>query len=243
MKKILSLTIILLFIVNTVLFAFETDFYKVNDKGWKNIKQSRFQIFTLEDSKEFIDPETEQKSESDIYILIGIIPFNEMTPDDYSKKNAEDFKNDFQRYIQRDINKQKKEIMEDLEKGFPFLDKAYLQKKVDKRFERNQINSYSVKKLGKFQSYYIDFYNENFNVEYYSLHTLNRRYQIQIYYHKDVSKDKLKPAYDFVNSFEPKDVAPTKLNMFLYGSGLKITLVILLLLSFVIFKIYNSKRS
>ena len=243
MKKILFLTILLLFIINTSLFAFENTLFKVNDKGWKNQKQSRMYFFTLENSKEFTDPVTEQKSIADIYILIRVLYFDEMTPDDFSPKNAEDFKNKFQTFIQKDINRQKKEIMKELEKEFPLLGEAYLQKTVDKRFERTKINSYSVKKLGEFQCYYIDFYNENFNVDYYSLHTLNRRYQIQINYHKDVSKDRLKPAYDFVNSFEPKDPAPTKLNVFLYGNGLKITLVVLLLLSFIVYKIYKSKKS
>ena len=72
---------------------------------------------------------------------------------------------------------------------------------------------------------------------------MNHRYQIQLYYHKDVAEDDLKPAMKFINSFEPKDIAPTKLNEFLYGNGLKFTLAILLLLAFLIFRFFNSKRT
>ena len=77
MKKILYLTIILVFIANTVLFAFENDLYKVNDKGWKHKEETGFLIFSLENSKEFVDPETEQRANSNLYILIRVLNFNE----------------------------------------------------------------------------------------------------------------------------------------------------------------------
>ena len=243
MKKILYLTIILVFITNTVLFAFENDLYKVNDKGWKHKEETGFLIFSLENSKEFVDPETEQRANSNLYILIRVLNFNEQTPDDYSPSNAEKFKKQFQDYLTRNINSEKKRILKDLYKEFPGYSKEYLEKRVNQRFERTKINSHSVKTIGKFKSYFIDFYNENFNVKYYSLHTMNHRYQIQVYYYKELTEEELKPAMEFVKSFEPKDIAPTKMNAFMYGSGLKITLAILLLLAFIVFKIFNSKRS
>ena len=243
MKKILLLTIFLLITLNTTLLAFENDLYKVDDKGWNHKEETGFLIFTQENSKEFTDPETGQKADSDIYILVRTLDFNELTPDDYSPKNAEEFKNKFQDYFKRNIKIQKNQILKNLDKEFSFFSKEYLEKRVDKRFERCKINSYSVKTIGKFKSYFIDFYNENFNVKYYSLHTMNHRYQIQLYYHKDLSEDDIKPAMKFINSFEPKDIAPTKLNEFLYGNGLKATLAILLLLSFLVFRFFNSKRA
>lgn len=243
MKKILYLTIILVFIANTVLFAFENDLYKVNDKGWKHKEERGLLIFTLDNSKEFVDPETEQTANSNLYILIRVLNFDEQTPDDYSSSNAEKFKKQFQDYLTRNVNNQKNSILKDLYQEFPGYSKEYLEKRVNQRFERTKINSHSVTTIGKFKSYFIDFYNENFNVKYYSLHTMNHRYQIQIYYYKELTEEEIKPAMDFVNSFEPKDIAPTKMNAFMYGSGLKITLAILLLLAFIVFKIFNSKRS
>jgi hypothetical protein len=243
MKKFFLLTIFLLLTLNTTLLAFETDLYKVNDNGWKHKEDSGLLIFTQENSKEFIDPETKQKADSDIYIILRTLDFNELTPDDYNPNNVEEFKKKFQDYYTRSIKNQKNQILKNIEKEFPWLGKEYLEKKVNKRFERCIINSCSVKTIGNFKSYFIDFYNENFNVKYYSLHTMNHRYQIQLYYHKDVAEDDLKPAMKFINSFEPKDIAPTKLNEFLYGNGLKFTLAILLLLAFLIFRFFNSKRT
>lgn len=243
MKKIFSLTILLLIIANTVLFAFENDLYKVNDKGWNHKEQDGFLIFTQEGSKEFIDPETKQTDNSNLYILVRTLDFNNLTPDDYSPANAEEFKNMFQTYFSRNIKNEKNRILKNLLQEFPGLSKEYLENRVNKRFERNKINSHSVTTIGKFKSYFIDFYNENFNVKYYSLHTMNHRYQIQLYYYKNLPEEDLKPAMEFINSFVPKDIAPTKLNVFLYGNGLKITLAILLLLAFFIFRFFNSKRS
>ena len=243
MKKRIYLAVFFLFIVNTALFAFENDLFKVNDKGWKHKEENSFLIFTQENSKEFTDPETEQTADSNIYILLRTLDFNKLTPDDYSLDNAEQFKNRFQDYFYRNVKNQKKQIIKDLLQEFPGLSKEYLENRVNKRFERTKINSHSVTTIGKFKSYFIDFYNENFNVKYYSLHTMNHRYQIQIYYYKELTEEEIKPAMDFVNSFVPKDIAPTKMNAFMYGSGLKITLAILLLLAFIVFKIFNSKRS
>ena len=242
MKKILSLVILLLFIVNTTLFAFENDLYKINDKGWENQKESDYLVFKQEDSKEFIDPETKESSGSDIYVIIRTIDFPEVTPDDFSQKNLEDFKKMFQRFIERSVNQQKEKIKNNLSEKYSFLGDTYLQKKVDKIFERTKINSYSVKKLGEFQSYYVEFCNENFNVKYYSLHTLNHRYQIQLYFHKSVSEDRLKPAYDFINSFVPKDVAPTAMNALFYGNSIKLSIVLLLLIGLVIYKIVSKRN-
>ena len=243
MKKILSLIILLLIITNTALFAFETDLYKVNDKGWNHKEENGFLIFTQENSKEFTDPDTKQKANSNIYILLRTLDFNNLTPDDYSLENAEQFKNMFQTYFSRNIKNEKNKILKNVLQEFPGLSKEYLENRVNKRFERCKINSHSVTTIGKYKSYFIDFYNENFNVKYYSLHTMFHRYQIQLYYHKDIPEEDLKPAMEFINSFEPKDIAPTKLNVFLYGNGLKITLAILLLLAFIIFRFFNSKRS
>lgn len=241
MKKSFLLSVLLLLIVSSSLFAFENDLYKVNDKGWNNRKESGLLLFTPENSKEFVDPETNQREISDIYIIIKTRDFSEMTPDDYSKENIEKFKKNFQDFINKDIKNKKKNILKDVEKEFPGINKEYVEKEIDKRFERTKINLCTSKYLGKFQSYYVDFYNENFNVIYYSLHTMNHRYQIQINYHKDVSESDLKPAYDFVNSFEPKDIAPTKMNAFLYGNGLKITLAIILIITLLLYFVIHKK--
>lgn len=243
MKKLYLFFIFFIFIVNSCLFAFENDLYKVNDNGWTNKKEGEFLVFTLENSKEFIDPETKQTSISDIYILIRTLDFEEFSTEDYSPKNVEKFKTLFQEHLTNSIKSQKEEILDNMLKKFPGTNKSYIEKKLDKMYERTKLNSCTVRKLGKFQSFYLDFYDDNFNVIYYSLYTLNHRYQIQLYYHKDVDENNLKPAYDFVNSFEPKDVAPTAMNRFIYGNGLKIVIFVLLIIALVAYKLITKSRN
>ena len=243
MKKYLLLFFLSVF-VNSSLLAFENDLFKVNDTGWKYVKERDFLVFTLENSKEFVDPETYQTNTANIYVLVRVMDFLELTPDDYSDKNLEDFKNMFQGYLETNVNNQKIKILNEITKEHPLVTlftKEYIKNDIDKRFERTKINSYSVKKIGKFQSYFIDFYNENYNVKYYSLHTMNHRYQIQLYSYKDVPEKDLKPAIDFINSFEPKDIAPTKINYYWYKYGLISIIVLILILGFVSYKLFQKQ--
>ncbi|MBR4330091.1 MAG: hypothetical protein IKP71_09585, partial [Candidatus Riflebacteria bacterium] len=52
-----------------------------------------------------------------------------------------------------------------------------------------------------------------------------------------ININKVQQWDNFIKSLEIKDKAPTKVNEFLYGSGLKILLGVIILITLVIFKL------
>ena len=244
MKKIVLTFILFVLFISSNLLAFEHDLFKVDEKDWEVEKQSnKITLFFLNKSIPiFIDVLGKDLLQKDLrpYFIVKINELSEPTEADFSKKGLEEFKNKFENNeFKRFAERYKNSVRKDFISSHPKIDKNKAEEIIKEAIGEIKITSSSVEKLGDYQAYVFEYQMGPVNSKHYIIPTLNYQYYVILEYYSLIEIDKIQQCTNFLKSFVVKDKAPTKMNVFLYGSGLKILLAVLLVLSLIIFKLVN----
>ncbi|MBP5468226.1 MAG: hypothetical protein J6Z11_03180, partial [Candidatus Riflebacteria bacterium] len=96
MKKLLFFLLCFIIIINSALFAYEDDNFKVNDKDWEaEKKSSKSTVFFLNKSISVIAEDTgEEVTRSDLrpYVIVRVSEYSDLNVADFSQKGLEEFK-------------------------------------------------------------------------------------------------------------------------------------------------------
>ncbi|MBP5468903.1 MAG: hypothetical protein J6Z11_06620, partial [Candidatus Riflebacteria bacterium] len=131
----------------------------------------------------------------------------------------------------------KNTIKDNILKKQPAITKDQAEELVKLAVGDMKINSSSVTKIGNFQAYEMNYKLGPISSKHYIIPTLNKEYYVILQNLDTIDINKVQQWDNFIKSLEIKDKAPTKMNEFLYGNGLKILLGVIILISLVIFKL------
>lgn len=242
MKKLLFFLLCFIIIINSALFAYEDDNFKVNDKDWEaEKKSSKSTVFFLNKSISVIAEDTgEEVTRSDLrpYVIVRVSEYSDLNVADFSQKGLEEFKKNFEeKEFSKFAKNYKNTIKDNILKKQPAITKDQAEELVKLAVGDMKINSSSVTKIGNFQAYEMNYKLGPISSKHYIIPTLNKEYYVILQNLDTIDINKVQQWDNFIKSLEIKDKAPTKMNEFLYGNGLKILLGVIILISLVIFKL------
>ncbi len=236
MRKLLFFLLCFTFILNSALFAYEDDNFKVNDKDWEaEKKSSKSTVFFLNKSISVIAEDTgEEVTESDLrpYVIVRVTEYPDLNVADFSQKGLDEFKKNFEKKeFSRFAKNYKNTIKNNILKKEPNITKEQAEGLVNLAVGDMKIDSASLTKIGNFQAYEMDYKFGIIKSKHYIIPTLNKEYYVILQNLDTIDISKVQQLDNFIKSLEIKDKAPTEMNKFLYGSGLKILLGIILVLT------------
>ena len=222
MKKYICFIVILFVFVNMSLFAFENEYFKVNDSKWSiNNKVSSSFVkgfngvygFSLKDFE--TDDPIKKMAPPSIFVAV--------------KKNEEGVTH----YIKDEkgfLENQKKVVTQDFEAGekrfkeamlqvllaqMPNTPKSRLEKMVDKEYEAtggSELGSIAYTRVGPHKAVESNYRLSVFAIRTYVIYTLTRIYYIEVKYYDSVEIDSLPAFKEFMSSLDFKDKIANKFN-------------------------------
>ena len=229
MKKYLLIISILVFAINSNLYAFSNKYFTVDDNGWKLDKQSEESMaFFLEN----FEPEEGDNTTYNPRVAIKVEKNDAYVIAKYDQNELDTFKSAVSsKAYQQYFNEVKSTIDNILKEKSPNYTQKQRTEIINNLLAKSGMKSTSYSNLGSSKAHVIEFLIGNTWFKRFIVVKLNYTFIVEFSYGQTTDIDSIKQYKDFINSFNAKDKNPTYMNYLIFGRLGKILLQGIILLA------------